>query len=125
MRAIGKQLEEEKEVIREEGIAECKADEKGVRIRRAKYGPWPFENSAASAPVTPLTVSISSFLSFLPPLGLPHKMLSVGFTKALNDMVPGHLVHCSVPWGKASRGLGRLVQGRKVVSLFYARPSHE
>lgn len=72
MRAIGKQLEEEKEVIREEGIAECKADEKGVRIRRAKYGPWPFENSAASAPVTPLTVSISSlFYHFFLPLGFP------------------------------------------------------
>lgn len=55
MRDTGKQLEEEKQVNREkEGIAECEASEKGVRIRRAKDGPWPFENSTASASVTPV-----------------------------------------------------------------------
>lgn len=53
VRAIGKQLEEEKVNRENEGIAGCKAAGKGVRIRRAWCGPWPFENSTASAPVTP------------------------------------------------------------------------
>lgn len=52
-----------------------------------------------------------SFLSFLPSLGLPHKILSMGFSKALNDMVPRHLIHCSIPWGKARRGLAEGCKG--------------